>query len=291
MPSKSSKKNTKETLIEPKSDTVSETSGSNEYTSGDAVIGSVKLDIQEKGSSTTGKKYTSIDDMWKQELSDYNEDNLKEVSWYKNADEYWKQIDATVDGMLGGYERISIEDLKGSREFLKEFLDGKHGFTLGKGRAIDCGAGIGRIAKGLIVPIFQQTDLLELNPTFLAKAKEFINSEKVKNYFCSGLHQFDFGDNKYDLIWIQWVIGYLTDAHLVDFLQRCQKALTNNGVIIVKDNNCSEGFIVDKTDSSVTRSDNYFKALIKQTGLSLVKVKLQARFPTEIFPVRMYALR
>jgi hypothetical protein len=35
------------------------------------------------------------------------------------------------------------------------------------------------------------------------------------------------------------------------------------------------GFVVDKTDSSVTRSDAYFRDLFKQIGLHLQKTKVQ----------------
>jgi protein N-terminal methyltransferase len=40
--------------------------------------------------------------------------------------------------------------------------------------------------------------------------------------FCLGLHEFIPTDNlKYDVIWIQWVLGYLTDKDLVGFLKKC----------------------------------------------------------------------
>ena len=59
----------------------------------------------------------------------------------------------------------------------------------------------------------------------------------------------------------------------------------------VKENNCAEGFIVDKEDSSLTRSHDYFLSLFAQAKLSVVKIKLQRGFPSELFAVRMYALR
>eukprot|EP00741_Cyanophora_paradoxa_P014758 tig00020824_g14236.t1 len=38
----------------------------------------------------------------------------------------------------------------------------------------------------------------------------------------------------YDVIWIQWVIGHLTDEDMVAFLKRCQRALRPEGWIVVK---------------------------------------------------------
>ena len=36
-----------------------------------------------------------------------------------------------------------------------------------------------------------------------------------------------------------------------------------------------KGFVVDKVDSSVTRSDSYFRELFEQTGLYLYKTKVR----------------
>ena len=43
-------------------------------------------------------------------------------------------------------------------------------------RALDCGAGIGRISKRLLIPLFAQVDLVEQNPTFLEQAKTYLVS-------------------------------------------------------------------------------------------------------------------
>ena len=43
-------------------------------------------------------------------------------TFYTNAQEYWKKIDPTIDGMLGGYARISPTDINGSCSFLRPLL-------------------------------------------------------------------------------------------------------------------------------------------------------------------------
>ncbi len=138
----------------------------------------------------------------------------------------------------------------------------------------------------MLLPVFDHVDLLEQNPIFLSKAREYLNnSAKVDNYFCYGMQDFRFKDeskNKiensstsnnnnntktnantdtnttdttrlYDLIWIQWVTGHLTDIDFITFFQRCQQHLKKNGMIVLKENTTANGFIVDKTDSSLTR--------------------------------------
>jgi len=42
------------------------------------------------------------------------------------------------------------------------------------GRALDCGAGIGRVSKLVLLPLFKEVDLLEQNPAFLDKAKTYL---------------------------------------------------------------------------------------------------------------------
>ena len=60
---------------------------------------------------------------------------------------------------------------------------------------------------------------------------------------------------QYDLVWIQWCVGCLTDEHLMAFLIRCRQALSPaNGVIVVKENISTSGSdYFDTTDSSLTR--------------------------------------
>ena len=61
-------------------------------------------------------------------------------------------------------------------------------------------------------------------------------------------------DSRYDLVWSQWCLGYLTDAQLVVYLEKCGKMLKEGGLVVVKENlSTGEDDIFDKVDSSVTR--------------------------------------
>lgn len=79
----------------------------------------------------------------------------------------------------------------------------------GKGCALDCGAGIGRITKRLLLPLFHTVDMVDVTKEFLDKARTYLGEEskRVGNYFCSGLQDFVPESGRYDVIWIQWVIG------------------------------------------------------------------------------------
>jgi protein N-terminal methyltransferase len=160
-------------------------------------------------------------------------------------------------------------------------------------RALDCGAGIGRITKRLLLPIFKEVDMVELNQKFLDQAPQFIGEEssRVKNLFCSGLQDYSPADGHYDVIWCQWVLGHLRDNDLVKFFQRCKKGMTENGLIFVKENVTNEEREFDSEDSSYTRTLNDLKILIEKSGLKILEEKKQKGFPKAIYNVHMFALQ
>ena len=162
-------------------------------------------------------------------------------------------------------------------------------------RALDCGAGIGRTTKRLLLPIFQTVDMVEVNQSFLDQARDnFLGEEKeqVENYFCCGLQNFTPKAGSYDLIWSQWVLGHLYDDDLVAFFRRCKAGLTPNGIMVVKENMTSEDTVnFDDNDSSMTRPKSDFVHLIEQSGFKIIREEKQKNFPKEIFGVWMFALQ
>ncbi|KAK7200005.1 Methyltransferase-like protein [Novymonas esmeraldas] len=237
-----------------------------------------------RGGDTDGKRYRSTEEMWKCELTDDLYDPKK--GWYGKALEYWRKVPATVSGVLGGMDHINDVDIKGSRQFIEGLPD------RGTTRALDCGAGIGRIAKSLLTKMYTTTDLLEPVEHMLEEAKRELAGLPVGEFILSSMETAQLPPHTYDLIVIQWTAIYLTDEDFVRFFKHCQDALTPNGYIFFKEN-CSAGdhFLVDKEDSSLTRSDLHYKRLFSQCGVRVVKEALQEEWPADLFPVKMYALR
>uniref|UniRef100_F6URV7 N-terminal Xaa-Pro-Lys N-methyltransferase 1 n=2 Tax=Callithrix jacchus TaxID=9483 RepID=F6URV7_CALJA len=99
-----------------------------------------------------------------------------EEQFYSRAKTYWKQIPPTVDGMLGGYGCISSIDINSSRKFLQRFLREGPNKT-GTSCALDCGAGIGRITKRLLLPLFREVDMVDVTEDFLVRAKTYLGEE------------------------------------------------------------------------------------------------------------------
>lgn len=186
----------------------------------------------------------------------------------------------------------TILDIQASSSFLKLLF--KYKPAPGKTRALDCGAGIGRVTKNLLMNEFEIVDLCEQDEKFCNKARENLQmSGKLGEIFNVGLQDFKGGDNKYDVVWSQWVLGHLKDDDVVQFFKRISLLMLNkNGMIVVKENFTKDDqAIFDPTDSSFTRPITAFKKLVKQADLKIIKEARQMNFPKCIFPVYMIAMR
>lgn len=83
---------------------------------------------------------------------------------------------------------------------------------------------------------------------------------------------------------------YADDA--VAFFDRCKTGLKPGGFVVVKENICKHTeFVVDKEDSSLTRSNKYMLQLFAKSNMTVMYNVLQRNFPKELFPVRMYAIK
>lgn len=205
-----------------------------------------------------------------------------------------------MEGVLGGFVHVNEPDILDSEAFLNSILAEKISDS-GRGRrlvALDCGSGIGRITKNLLIRYFHEVDLLEPVSHFLETARQNLapknlmvtDEHKATNFFCVPLQEFTPEAERYDVIWIQWCIGHLSDDDFVLFFKRAKVGLKPGGLFVLKENIARTGFVLDKQDKSITRSDLYFRQLFNQCGLHVYKVKDQKGFPDELFAVKMYAL-
>lgn len=80
-----------------------------------------------------------------------------------------------MNGVLGGYGMVHPVDSDTSCNFLDSFKDKLH-----HNRALDCGAGIGRVTKSVLLSRFDKIDLVEPSQVQLEKAKPYIDSDKVE---------------------------------------------------------------------------------------------------------------
>lgn len=228
----------------------------------------------------------------KQESNDEPLALVTSAEFYNKARNYWSSIEPTVDGMLGGYTKINTIDIRGSISFLQDLFKMKP--APGRKYALDCGAGIGRVTKNLLLPYFQTIDLVEQNKQFADAIRPYVDApaDKIGTIYNQGLQDFTPTPGKYDVIWSQWVLGHLTDNDLEEFFRRCIKGLNRNGIMVIKENvTFAEKPCVDEIDSSVTRPLLLLKHLMVKSGLRIFKFCRQSHFPTEIFPVYIFAIK
>ncbi|KAJ3372884.1 hypothetical protein GGF31_001421 [Allomyces arbusculus] len=211
-------------------------------------------------------------------------------TWYSDAADYWKNVEPTVDGMLGGFANLDDRDAADSIAFIDPLVrDGTIDVTAA---ACDCGAGIGRVTKSFLSHHFTHVDLVEQDTHFINTAKQdpVLNQGLVRHFINVGLQNFDPQEHglKYGLVWCQWVLGHLTDDDLVAFFQR---VLTVCPIIGIKENMASGhagDFEVDLQDSSVTRSERAWRRIFKAAGVKVIKEKWQTGWPKALYKVKMW---
>ena len=223
------------------------------------------------------------------------------ADFYSKAVEYWNNVDPTIGGMLGGLQRVHNPDIAGSEALLARFGPARCE------RAIDCGAGIGRITKHLLLPRFTIVDMVEMTRKFLDASVEYIGEEeeeeaeashRVGERFCSALQDFTPAEGVYDLIWVQWVIGYLTVPASIEFFRRCAKALrppdsdtSRRSVIVLKDNvTTNERADFDEVDSSFMRTHEELLEIFRKAELKVLLDEIQTNMPKDICPVYAFVL-
>ena len=235
-----------------------------------------------------------------------NEELWKEQdqTWYTKAVSYWDNQEQSYNGVLGGYGFVSDIDVRDSRQLLEKTMKSHFQEQASGGQwlvAIDCGAGVGRVANELLLHLFAEVDLLEPSKPLLDCARKNLEGKvstkhpsghQAVNFYLAGLEGHSWSpDRPYDCIWIQWCLLYLTDADFLVMFEKAKAALKLGGLIFVKENICKEGFIVDKEDSSLTRSNAYMLDLFEKANLTLLQSVKQKNFPKELFDVRLYCLK
>ncbi|XP_037074209.1 N-terminal Xaa-Pro-Lys N-methyltransferase 1-A-like [Pollicipes pollicipes] len=193
--------------------------------------------------------------------------------------------------MLGGLGHVSHIDIKTSDDLLNTIW--KWARPPGRQRALDCGAGIGRVTRLLLSRRFHTVDAVEQCPKFVEAARETLrDNEHVGQLICAGLQEFSPEENSYDVIWCQWVLGHLTDEDLVQFFVGCRRGLRADGVIVVKENVATgDQSEYDAADSSVTRPRALLETIFADAQLRVVATRRQHGMPRGLYAVLMFVLR
>ncbi|KAL8482200.1 hypothetical protein ACS0TY_028378 [Phlomoides rotata] len=191
------------------------------------------LQMDGGGVDSDGRQFGSAEEMWREEVGGQRPPQEITVVLPGRRLLAEKGVEATVDGVLGGYGHVNKPDREGSEAFLNSVLAERFPDAASRGRrlvSLDCGSGIGRITKNLLIRYFNEVDLLEPVSHFLDTARRNLAPENLMvtedyravNFFCVPLQDFTPEAGRYDIIWIQWCIGHLSDDDFVSFFNRAK---------------------------------------------------------------------
>ena len=82
---------------------------------------------------------------------------------YEKGIEFWEKQPATYEGVLDGHIQCHPEDISSSQRTLLKWLK----LMPRQVRALDCGAGVGRVTKELLIKHFDFIDLIEPAKNFI----------------------------------------------------------------------------------------------------------------------------
>ena len=186
------------------------------------------------GSDDAGKQYESLAALWAEQAANVDAYNEANSAWW-DADGYGGSTDD--EAMIG--DGGSEEDTNHSLKLLDELRANRPMWQVRT--ALDCGAGVGRVTKHVLLKRCESVCLLEPCEKWHKQSKRYLG--KKRSMSCSFVHakleQLDDLQpslSSYDLIWVQWTLQYLIDAHVVEALKKLKASLAPNGLMIVKEN-------------------------------------------------------
>ena len=178
----------------------------------------------------TQKTYASPAELWREIEADL------EGGWYAKAVQYWDAQPATDDGVLGGHaDAVAGADVAQSEAFLLKVVGPARLEAAAAGKlalaAADCGAGVGRVSKDLLLRFFAHVDLVEPSAHLLAAARARLGEAVAAGGACGGragarlvgqpraflqcgLQAWNPAPATYDVVWVQWALLYLTDGEM-----------------------------------------------------------------------------
>jgi len=239
-----------------------------------------------KGCDDVGNYFNTQD-----ELAQHQKINRD--GWYASTKTYWLKdgsggYGGTTDeeAMVGdrGGEVDSTEGLAFLDRVVTENSNFNHIKKLKFARAIDAGAGVGRVTKHILLKRYDCVQLVEADSGWSKRSKTYLGRKRAARctFTCSRIEELDQDSDdtsRIDLVWLQWTLQYLTDADAVETLQNlAARLILRTGILIVKENRPygaarQDRFQMDTPGVSgrydITRSDDHHRLLFQRAGLTV----------------------
>lgn len=245
-----------------------------------------------KGQDDQGNFYNSHSELLEVQASQRDAFYECNAAWWMAGGYGGATDDEEMIGDEGG-----VADAEEGLAFLDKLLEDNvraqavsstHTPLLQRKLAVDVGAGLGRITRGILLKRYDEIHLIEGNATYCKLCKLKMGKKKANRCIFTQCYLQDMtdktlGDRPVDLIWIQWTLQYLTDLDVVKCLKTLALGLRPSvGVIIVKENRPygiarEDRFQMDTPGGphnryDITRSDAHHRLLFRMAGLTVLSM-------------------
>ena len=236
-----------------------------------------------RGVDDIGNTFANLMELW-------TEQAIHRTSYYTANSTFWDEdgyAGSTDEEAMIGDATTSVNDVIHSLQLIDNIYADHPTWIIRN--ALDCGAGVGRVTKHVLLKRCNRVCLLEGCERWFKQIRRYLGKKRSQNCkfvfgrleesasleaCCQGgisssnSRRSNNGDRRgkgeilFDLIWIQWTLQYLIDADVVSTLLRMRSALTSNGRLILKENRpcmdtvgTTESFQVDMPSGPNARYD------------------------------------
>lgn len=187
------------------------------------------------GHDDVGGYYESLPSLW-------NAQEAARAEFYTANEHWWARGGyggSAEEAMVG--DDTSEEDVASSSRFLERLIAERLSGVSNHIVALDVGAGVGRVARAVLIPRCAVVHLLESASVWSARSRVYLRVANLRGstsciFTIGRVENFVPQPAVYHLVWCQWVLQYLTDADAVRALRSLASGLCAAGIIIVKEN-------------------------------------------------------
>ena len=227
------------------------------------------------GVDDAGREYPNLSELWLVQ-------GQQRDKFYRVNENWWVEGyegRTTLEGAMIGDDG-SEEDLTHSCTLLARAIE-----TMPQKphSALDIGAGVGRVTKGVLLPVVTgPVTLVDQSAKWLRAAKTYLAQDASRCFFVqSKLEDYQPPSDRFDLIWIQWTLQYLIDQDVVELLKRLSACLSSHGVLVLKENrpvySQRDCFQMDTPGKEgrfdITRPEKHLAVLVELSGLTVVHME------------------
>ncbi|GKT28773.1 Alpha-N-methyltransferase NTM1 like protein [Aduncisulcus paluster] len=194
--------------------------------------------------------------LWLQEKDDRE-------AFYASVKKYYDTSSPTVDTTLGGLTHLAKPDVMFSCSLIKELIDSDAISKTHLKRALDVGAGEGRVSENVLSLYFDEIDLVEPNESLVKASVTKSPHVRIKKRIISSIEKY-IPTVKYGVVWAQWVFSHILDRELSVILKNIHGYLEPNGLLVIKDNFIEDSYSAGK---GIVPDDDAYPVLCDDIGL------------------------